>query len=474
MTIFQTDKKYVLDTYFDDTTMSLHLKAGRPIVRKKWTPWNWAPVVDEKVISQDEMEALIQQIFEEATNENGNYIEIDRKLSKVLQLGPYRIVVVYPPLSDATEITAVRPVKKTTIEDYSLSTEVMDLLTNHSKWILVSWAPGSGKSTFVQALVQVYHQNHNIIKTIESPRDLMVDDDVVQYSFTHWTHEEVRDILLLSRPDYTVYDEVRNKPDFELYKDLRLTWIWMLWVIHATKPVDSIQRFIGCIEMGIIPQVVDTVIFVDKWKIAEILQLTLTAKVPEWMESEDLSRPVIIVNSFLSKQNLYEIYTFGEQVVVMPITAEMKEKTSWASSWMSSFAKEWIEKNLKTILNSDFVVKMKWNGIELYIPEFVKWKVIWKWWAAITELEKTLWMSIKVKTFEELPILDVKTDVSGGKKWGQFFISFPSGYESKTISLLIWDNLNKYQTDRNWVISINDKNEIRMIERRWFVVIDDK
>jgi ATPase len=33
----------------------------------------------------------------------------------------------------------------------------------------------------------------------------------------------VRDILLLSRPDYTVYDEVRNTPDFELYKDLRLT-----------------------------------------------------------------------------------------------------------------------------------------------------------------------------------------------------------------------------------------------------------
>ena len=29
-----------------------------------------------------------------------------------------------------------------------------------------------------------------------------------------------------------------------------------------------------------------------------------------------------------TKENLYEIYTFGEQVVVMPITAEMKEKTA--------------------------------------------------------------------------------------------------------------------------------------------------
>ncbi len=472
--IIKSDKTYVLDNYFDETTMSLHLKADRPILRKKWTPWNRNPVMDEKIITQDEMDALIQQIFDEATNEKWNYLEIDRKLSKVLQLGPYRIVIVYPPLSDATEITAVRPVKKTTIEDYDLSPEVMDLLTNHAKWILVSWAPGSWKSTFVQALVQVYHQNHHIIKTIESPRDLMVDEDVVQYSFTHWTHDEVRDILLLSRPDYTVYDEVRNTPDFELYKDLRLTWIGMLGVIHATKPVDSIQRFIGCIEMWIIPQVIDTVIFIDKGKIAEILQLTLTAKVPEWMQSEDLSRPVIIVNSFLSKQDLYEIYTFGEQVVVMPITAEMKEKTAATQWWMSSFAKEWIEKKLKTILNSDFVVKMKWAWIELYIPEFVKWKIIWKWWAAITELEKTLWMSIKVRTFDELPLLDVKTDISGWKKWGQLFIAFPNGYESTTVTLLIGDNLIKYQTDRNWVIAINDRNEVRTIERRGFVVVDDK
>jgi len=72
-------------------------------------------------------------------------------------------------------------------------------------------------------MVDLYLKEDYIIKTVESPRDLLVPDSVVQYSFTYGTHDEVRDILLLSRPDYTVYDEVRNKPDFELYKDLRLT-----------------------------------------------------------------------------------------------------------------------------------------------------------------------------------------------------------------------------------------------------------
>ena len=154
--------------------------------------------------------------------------------------------------------------KTLTMEDYHLDPEIFDLLKNKAKGILISGSPGSGKTTFAQALIDVYHQEHKIIKTLESPRDLLVDDDIVQYSFTYGSHDEVRDILLLSRPDYTVYDEVRNKSDFELYKDLRLTGIGLVGVIHATRAVDSIQRFLGSIEMGIIPQVIDTVLYIDQ------------------------------------------------------------------------------------------------------------------------------------------------------------------------------------------------------------------
>jgi hypothetical protein len=70
--------------------------------------------------------------------------------------------------------------------------------------------------------------------------------------------------------------------------------------------------------------------------------------------------------------------------------------------------------------------------------------------------------------------LDVKTDISGGKKGGQLFIAFPSGYESTTLSLLIGDEIQKFTTDRNGVISINDRNEVRLIERRGFVVVDER
>lgn len=77
--------------------------------------------------------------------------------------------------------------------------------------------------------------------------------------------------------------------------------------------------------MGIIPQVIDTVIYIDKGVIQEIYTLQLTVKVPEGMESEDLARPVIVVTSFMTKNVEYEIYTFGEQIVVMPLSGMSDE-----------------------------------------------------------------------------------------------------------------------------------------------------
>jgi ATPase len=72
-------------------------------------------------------------------------------------------------------------------------------------------------------LIENHVKQNKIVKTIESPRDLLVSDEVTQYSFSHAPHSEIKDILLLSRPDWTIYDEVRNVEDFVLFKDLRLT-----------------------------------------------------------------------------------------------------------------------------------------------------------------------------------------------------------------------------------------------------------
>ena len=459
----------VLDKYFDKTTMSIHIKENNPILQKKWWPDGWAPVIGKDILTKDDVNSLVDSIFKEVESRDDAILEINREMSKVVQLWPYRIVVVYPPLSDWLEITVVKPIKKLSLDDYKLDPAVLDLFRNNAKWILVSWAPWSWKTTFAQALVELYEQDKKIIKTIESPRDLMVPESVVQYSFTYWSHDEVRDILLLSRPDYTVYDEVRNSSDFELYKDMRLTGIWLIWVIHATRPVDSIQRFLWTIEMWIIPQVLDTVIFIDKWAIKEILQLNLTVKVPEWMESDDLARPVIQVSSFFDKQVVYEIYTFGEQIVVMPLWEWVETKKSkW--SRMSDYAKLAIDKHLAEILPCGFISKVKWNDIELFVPRSEKWSIVWRWWENIRQLEEEIWLNIHVKTYEDLPTLDIKVNVE--KNSSSIVLYFPRDYSNKNVYLMVWKELLHTQTNQNWQIVIKKKNYVKLISTKWFTLID--
>jgi len=458
----------VLDNFFDKDTMSIHIKEKNPILKKNWNPWGRKSEIGKEILDKKFVNNLIDDLFQEVESRDDAVLEIDRSMSKVVQLWPYRIVIVYPPLSDGLEITAVKPIKKLTLEDYDLDKEVLDLFENKAKWILISWAPGSGKTTFAQALVELYEKWKNIIKTIESPRDLMVPESVVQYSFTYWSHDEVRDILLLSRPDYTVYDEVRNTSDFELYKDMRLTGIGLIWVIHATRPVDSIQRFLGTIEMGIIPQVLDTVVFVDKWKIWEILQLDLTVKVPEWMESDDLARPVIQVSSFFEKKIMFEIYTFGEQIVVMPIWEAIKQNKKSSRLW--DYAKLVIDQHLQEILPCSFVSKINWETIKLFVPKSERWAIIWKAGKNIMEMEKEIWLKIDLESTEDLPKLDINIKVEKNNNTNVMY--FPKHFVDRNVYIMIWKDLIHTQTNDHAQVIVKKKSLVKKMNAEWFDIID--
>ena len=54
----------------------------------------------------------------------------------------------------------------------------------------------------------------------------------------------------------------------------------MVGVVHANSPIDGIQRFIGKIELGIIPSILDTVVFVKDGGIEKVYELELKVKVP--------------------------------------------------------------------------------------------------------------------------------------------------------------------------------------------------
>ena len=124
----------VLDQYFPDGIMSLHIKERVPVARKGGKPGEWAVTIDQNLIfSKEETYALIDKICAEIETRYDASLEIDKQYFKIIQLGPYRTVIVYPPLSDGLELTIVKPVKLLTIEDYGLEENVMTLLKEQAK-----------------------------------------------------------------------------------------------------------------------------------------------------------------------------------------------------------------------------------------------------------------------------------------------------------------------------------------------------
>ncbi|MDC0155017.1 PINc/VapC family ATPase [Nitrosopumilus sp.] len=387
--------------FFDSTTMSIHLKENQFPLAKRGKPGEFLLTqISDEVITRDYLKMISSQILSATNISDSSNVEISKTGASVIQYDDYRIAITYPPFSESYEITIVHPTVQLSLDDYSISESLMQRLTDRAEGIVISGAPGSGKSTLASGLANFYHQQGKIVKTFESPRDLQVNSGITQYSKLDGSFDNTADILLLVRPDYTIFDEVRRKEDFTTFSDLRLTGVGMVGVIHANSPLDAIQRFIGKIELGIIPNVLDTVVFVNNGDIEKVYDLELKVKVPTGMTESDLARPVIEIRNFENNDLEHEIYTFGEENVIVPVQ-QRDEKVG-----IEKLAEDKIKDYFQRYDSNAQVDILSNNRVKVSVHEDCIASIIGRGGSNIDEIEKFLKVHIDVvaKDSEELSL----------------------------------------------------------------------
>ncbi|MEA3342770.1 MAG: PINc/VapC family ATPase [archaeon] len=388
-------KTLKIEKMFTSLTSSIHLKEGAVPKAKIGKPGKVKLVeIDKKITTKEELEDISKEIMDIVRVSDDAMVEIGARGATIVQYGQYRIAITRQPFSEKMEVTVVRPIAKVDIDSYRMSAKLKERLDTRAEGIVIAGLPGGGKSTLAQAFAEYYQKKGKIVKTMEQPRDLQVGADITQYGALGGDMAKTADIMLLVRPDFTVYDELRRTNDFRIFADMRLAGVGMLGVVHATEAIDAVHRFIGRIELGLIPQVIDTIIFVKDGEIRKVYTLSLGVRVPTGMSEADLARPVIDVSDFETEKLVYEIYTYGEQTVVIPVKDE--EQSS-----VNKLAGERIREILGKYIHNPIVEVVSGNRAILRVAKEDISYVIGKNGTRISELEKTVGMHISVE-----PILD--------------------------------------------------------------------
>ena len=390
-----------IEDLFTDETMSVHLKSGtRPKAKRGSLGEMRYEFIDEEPTDDERMREWANGVVNLARQSNEGFIELSDDGMDVVQYRNYRIAVARPPFADGIEITAVRPIAKTDLDDYEFADQLRERFLERQRGVLISGSPGAGKSTFAQAVAEFLNEEDYAVKTMEKPRDLQVGPEITQYGALGGSMERTADSLLLVRPDYTIYDEVRKTNDFKVFADMRMAGVGMVGVVHASRAIDALQRLIGRVELGMIPQIVDTVVYIEDGRVHTVYDVETEVKVPAGLTAEDLARPVIQVVDFETGRPEFEIYTFNRQVVTVPLNDDGDEP----ETGVGRIAKQEIEREIRSVARGHVAVELQGqNDAIVYVEESDIATVIGKGGGRIGDIERRLGIDIDVRTHDDRP-----------------------------------------------------------------------
>lgn len=316
----------VLDSFFDENTMAVHLKERVPPVAKKGTMHEMRLVqIRDAPMTEYELRTMAQEILERAKRDPDGFIEVECRGITVVQIGSIRISIARRPFSDGMEITAVRPIVDVALEQYAMADLIKERITDNRCGVLIAGPAGAGKSTLAQSIATFLSENGLIVKTMEAPRDLQVPDNITQYTALEGSMTKTAEVLLLVRPDAVIFDELRRGEDFRVFADMRLAGVGMVGVVHAMQVQDAVQRIIERIDVGVLARIIGTIVFVDRGEITGVYDLDFSIKVPEGMHPELHMRPVTTVRETSTGAIACEVFKYEGETIVMPARGLQKE-----------------------------------------------------------------------------------------------------------------------------------------------------
>ncbi len=312
----------LIDEFFDENTFAVYLKERvPPYARKGNIKESKLVTIRESPCTEYELLTIAQECLERAKRHPDGFVEVELPGVTVSQIGSMRVTITRPPFSDGMEVTITRPTRQVSFESYNFAAALKDRLKD-SSGLLVVGTPGSGKSTLEQNIATYLSGENFIVKTIESPRDLMVSDKITQYTSLDGSIAAAGEVLTLLRPDYIVFDEMRRSEELAVFADLRLSGIKVIGGLHAKSALDALIRLASLIDLNLIPQIVSTMVFVRTGDISAIYNISIGFGVPKVLEQigDPQVRPIVRLTNINTAETIAEAFRYEGETMVTPAT----------------------------------------------------------------------------------------------------------------------------------------------------------
>ena len=309
----------LIDAFFDENTFAVYLKERVPPYARKGTIRESKLVtIRDTPATEYELRAIAQECLERAKRHPDGFVEVEMPGVTVSQIGSMRITTTRPPFSDGIEITIVRPTREVSFDSYNYAAALKERLNIGNGGMLIVGTPGSGKSTLEQNIATYLSSENYIVKTIESPRDLMVPDKITQYTALDGSIAATGEVLTLLRPDYVVFDEMRRSEELAVFADLRLSGIKVIGGLHARSAPDALIRLASLVDLNLIPQIVATVVFVKDGDISDLYNVSTVFGVPAALEriGDPQVRPIGRFTSIITGVVAAEAFRYEGEVTV--------------------------------------------------------------------------------------------------------------------------------------------------------------
>lgn len=371
---YEKVEKFSFEKYLSPDLISLHLKVGFPPYGKRMRKGKIEVIrLGEEVCSEEELNEIIEEITAASRSSEEYDIALLRTSALVVETNQYRIGVAKPPFSDNFEITIQRNPLDSIIKENNLDV-IIDEAAKSVSGILLLNEDGVYTLPIARALAEKLQKRGTIVKLIGYAKRAPLLHMPAHYSPLNGDLEKSVEFILLNKPDYVVFDEIRRSRDLKLIHELRVSGIGVIAFMSSSNLSTAMTRILQSLGLNSAPETFNIIARIKSGKISETYQITTSIGIPLGLSPSNPSKPFIKLRG--SKGTLYEVFEFHGKIFVQDVE-EVKKKIG--------ALKKSASKILKRLRKIDRRIGLKLVAVDKIVFQASKSKI-----AQLTELAPKL------------------------------------------------------------------------------------